>query len=57
MSKGFVNISDKQIKPLQLMLKENDSFLRLFIDDDSVDEVTDGFQRFVGKKCVFHGCV
>ena len=32
------------------MLKENDSFLRLFIDDDSVDEVTDGFQRFVGEK-------
>ena len=57
MSKGFVKISDKQIKPLQLMLKENDSFLRLFIDDDSVDEVTDGFQRFVGKKCVFHGRV
>merc|ERR1711894_613242 len=31
----------------KLMLKENDSFLRLFVDDDSVDEVTDGFQRFV----------
>ena len=31
------------------MLKENDSFLRLFVDDDSVDEVTDGFQRFVGE--------
>ena len=32
------------------MLKENDSFLRLFIDDKSVDEVTDGFQKFVGKQ-------
>ena len=32
------------------MLNENDSFLRLFIDDDSVDEVTDGFQKFVGRK-------
>merc|ERR1712110_1069677 len=31
----------------KLMLKENDSFMRLFVDDDSVDEVTDGFQRFV----------
>merc|ERR1711894_254665 len=31
----------------KLMLKENDSFLRLFEDDDSVDDVTDGFQRFV----------
>merc|ERR1711894_281306 len=31
----------------KLMLKENDSFLRLFVDDDSLDEVTDGFQRFV----------
>jgi len=31
----------------KLMLKENDSFLRLFIDDDSVDDITDGFQRFV----------
>ena len=31
------------------MLRENDSFLRLFVDDKSVDEVTDGFKRFVGK--------
>ena len=37
------------LNSFQLMLKENDSFLRLFVDDDSVDEVTDGFQRFVGE--------
>ena len=41
---------DLILNSFQLMLKENDSFLRLFVDDDSVDEVTDGFQRFVGEK-------
>ena len=40
---------DLILNSFQLMLKENDSFLRLFVDDDSVDEVTDGFQRFVGE--------
>ena len=40
---------DLILNSFQLMLKENDSFLRLFVDDDSVDEVTDGFRRFVGK--------
>ena len=44
-----INIKLLILTSFQLMLRENDSFLRLFVDDKSVDEVTDGFKRFVGK--------
>ncbi len=47
--KGINNKTLLILKSFQLMLRENDSFLRLFVDDKSVDEVTDGFKRFVGK--------